>query len=435
VRDALLDDGFLALLIFAAVYIVMVLNLADRTVAVLFGALTMVGLGILSEQEAIESVHWEAIGLIFGMFVLVAALNDSGFFRWIGLHALKITRFNLLKVFIVFCSLSAFLAAFMDSITVMIFMASLSIEVCAILKAPALPMIIAEICAANIGGSATMVGDPPNVIIGTALDMTFIDFATNTGPIAMFAFAVNLIFFGFFYRRMFEKSMNKNNVDIEKIIEEHKDLDPFTAIRDLRQMRIALIIFAFTVTLLIMHSVLDLLVAYVAILGASLVILIGGRQMDHLIDKIDWHTLVFLAGLFVMVGGLDASGVLGDFANSLADLTGGNLILIVTVVLWTAGLMSALFDNVPLSAAMIPVIQTIAEKTGISLESLGYTLALGCDVGGNATPIGASANVVGLAVAEKHGLKHSWREYCKVAIPATLIVLATINLLILVLIF
>lgn len=426
-----MDHAIIALLIFAAVYIVIVLNRADKTVAVLFGALTMVGLGILSEEQAIAAVHWEALGLIFGMFILVAALSESGFFRWIGLHALKITNFNLVWIFIVFCGLAAFLAAFMDSITVMIFMASLTIEVCLILKAPPLPFIFAEICSANIGGSATMVGDPPNVIIGAALDLTFIDFVTHTGAIAVFAFGVNLIVFGLWYRHIFEK----RNVDIEKIIEEHKDLDPFSAIVNLRQMRIALMVFAFTVTLLMIHNVLDLLVAYVAILGASLVLLIGGRTMDHLIDKIDWHTLVFLAGLFVMVGGLEASGVLADFAYFLADISGNNIALIVTILLWSAGLMSALFDNVPLSAAMIPVIQTISQETGIALNSLGYTLALGCDIGGNATPIGASANVVGLAVAEKMGYKHTWKEYCKVAIPAMAITMLVVNVLVLLLLF
>ncbi|MDH4123189.1 MAG: SLC13 family permease, partial [Thermoplasmata archaeon] len=301
-----MDNALIALIIFAVVYIVIVLDLADRTVAVIFGALLMVGLGILNEQDAVASIHWEAIGLIFGMFVLVAALSESGFFRWIGLHALKATNFNLLKIFIVFCGLSAFLSAFMDCITVMVFMASLTIEVCAILKAPPLPIIFAEICSANIGGSATMVGDPPNVIVGTELNLTFIDFATHTAPIAIVAFAVNLLFFGLWYKGIFERK----NVDLKKIIEEHKDLDPFSAVTDIHQMRMALMVFAFTVTLLIMHNVLDLIVAYVAILGAALVIILGRRRLDDLIQKIDWHTIVFLAGLFVMVGGLEKSGLL-----------------------------------------------------------------------------------------------------------------------------
>ncbi len=424
-----MDSGVIAMLIFAVVYVVMVLDLMDRTVAVLFGALTMVGLGILGEKEVIGYIHWEALGLIFGMFVLVAALKDSGFFRWIGLHALKATKFETLRVFIIFCALSAFLAAFMDSITVMVFMASLTIEVCAILRIPPLPFIIAEICSANIGGSATMVGDPPNVIIGTALNLTFMDFAVHTGPIAMFAFAVNLTVFGFWY----EKILNRKHHDVKKIIEEHKDLDPFSAIVDLRLMRVSLMVFMVTVTLLILHHVIDLLVAYVAILGAALVLFLGGRELDHLVDKIDWHTIIFLAGLFVMVGGLDSSGVLSSFAHSLLGLTGGETVLVLCVVFWSAAVLSAILDNVALSAAMVPIIQTMASETGIPITKLAYTLALGCDFGGNATPIGASANVVGLAVAEKHGVRFTWRIYCTVAIVATVVTLVVANVLILLL--
>jgi Na+/H+ antiporter NhaD/arsenite permease-like protein len=424
------DDGVIGIAIFAVVYVAMVFDLVDRTVAVLFGALTMVGLGILGEKEVIHYIHWEALGLIFGMFVLVAAMKDSGFFRWIGLHALQITKFETLRIFIVFCGLSAFLAAFMDSITVMVFMASLTIEVCAILRVPPMPFLIAEICSANIGGSATMVGDPPNVIIGTALDLTFSDFARNTGPVAMIAFAVNIIVFGIVY----EKLLNRKHHDVRQIMEEHKDLDPFSAIKDLRLMRVSLIVFIFTVTLLIMHSVIDVLVAYAAILGATLVLFLGGRKMDHLVDKIDWHTIVFLGGLFVMVGGLDSSGVLSSFAHSLVDFTGDGVVLVTIVILWSAVLLSALLDNVALSAAMIPVIQTISADTGIPVKTLAYTLALGCDIGGNATPIGASANVVGLAVAEKHGIKFTWAQYCKVAIPATIVTMIAVNVLVFILI-
>ena len=426
-----MDNGLLALIIFVAVYIVMVLDLADRTVVVIFGALTMVGLGVLTEGEAIAAIRWEAIGLIFGMFILVAALTESGFFRWIGLLALKKTKFDLLKIYIVFCGLSALLAAFMDCITVMVFMASLTVEVCVILKAPPLPIIFAEIFSANIGGSATMVGDPPNVIIGTALNLNFVDFATHTAPIAMIAFSVNLVFFGLWYKKMFEKK----NVDVKKIMEEHKDLDPFGAVKDLNQMRMALMVFAFTVTLLILHSVLDLLVAYVAILGGALVILLGRRKMDNLIEKVDWHTIVFLAGLFVMVGGLEKSGLFAQFANALVGLSGDSPIMVATLLLWTVSLLAAVFDNIPLSAAMVPVIQSISAHTGISVNSLAYTMTVGWDIGGNATPIGASTNIVGLAIAEKSGIKYSWKEYCKVGIPAVIVTMIVVNVVVILLLF
>jgi Na+/H+ antiporter NhaD/arsenite permease-like protein len=422
-----LDASLVAIIIFAAVYILMVLELADRTVLVIFGALLMVGLGILDESEAIAAVHWNAIGLIFGMFIIVAALSESGFFRWIGLRSLAVARFNPFKVFVLFCSLSAFLAAFMDSITVLVFMAALSIEVCAILKMPPFPMIIAQICSANIGGSATIMGDPPNVVIGTALDLTFMDFVTHTAPIAIIAFLINLLFFGLWYRKIFRN----RGVDAERIMEEHRDLDPFSAVKDVRQMRLALMVFAFTVTLLVMHHVLDLLVAFVAVLGSALMLLVRRRKLDDIIEKIDWHTIIFLAGLFVMVGGLENTGVLDGLAESFVGASGGSNTVLVLMMFWSVALISALLDNIPVAAAMVPVIRSMSTDTGLDESSLAFTNALACDISGNATPIGASANVVGLAVAEKNGIGWSWKEYLKVAVPATLVVLSVVSVLVL----
>lgn len=422
-----MDTSLIAIIIFAAVYVLMVLELADRTVLVIFGALLMVGLGVLDESEAVASIHWNAIGLIFGMFILVAALSESGFFRWIGLKSLHVARFDPFKVFVLFCALSAFLAAFMDSITVLVFMASLSIEVCSILKIPPLPMIIAQICSANIGGSATIMGDPPNVVIGTALDLTFMDFVTHTAPIAIVAFLVNVTFFWLWYRKIFRTK----GVDLEKIKREHEDLDPFSAVKDIKQMRLALVIFTFTVTLLVMHHMLDLLVAFVAVLGSALMLLVRRRKLDDILEKIDWHTIIFLAGLFVMVGGLERTGVLDGLADFFVGASGGSTELLVLMLFWSVALISALLDNIPVAAAMIPVIRSLSADTGLSGSSLAFTTALACDVSGNATPIGASANVVGLAVAEKNGVHWSWKEYCKVAIPATLVVLSVISVLVL----
>jgi len=364
------------------------------------------------------------------MFILVAGLNESGFFRWIGLLALRAAEFNIVKIFLIFNCLAAFLAAFMDSITVMIFMATLSIEVCVILRVPALPIIISEICSANIGGSATMVGDPPNVIIGTALGLSFSDFAAHTGPITIVVFGLNLSFFYLVYRK---KILIKNTQENEEIVREHRELDPHSAIINIRQMRLSLMAFAFTVTLLVMHDTIDMLVSYIAILGAALVLLIRGRKMGDMIDKIDWHTIVFLAGLFVMVGGLEHTGMLAGIGHAIIGAVGDNPLLIATSILWFAAILSAILDNVPLSAAFVPIIRSISEQTGMDVNSLGYTLALGCDVGGSATPIGASANVVGLAVAEKNGIHCTWKYYCRLCIPAMLICMIIINALVLIL--
>ena len=420
-------EFILAIGIFAGVFILMISGKVHRTAAVIAGAVLMVGIGIMDEQAVIESIEWEALGLIFGMFVLVAALTESGFFRFLGLHALRIAKFQPLKIFILFSVISAILAAFMDSITVLIFMATLIVEVCAILKMPVLPFLLGAITSANIGGSATMVGDPPNIVIGTALDYSFMDFVVHTGPIAIVIFFVNLGFFYLWYKKIFRNE----DVDLDAIYKEHADLEPWTAVKDHRLMTLSLSIFAFTVTLLILHHSLGLIVAFVAIMGATRVLLFGGEKMPELIEKLDWHTLLFLAGLFVLVGGLEHAGVLEVIANGIIDIGGGSLVMTLTLILWVSAFSSALLDNVPFAAAMVGVIQNVSENTSVGLDPMAYTLAMGCDVGGNATPIGASANVVGLAVASKHGVKTTWKEYCKVAFPAMIISMIVINILIL----
>jgi Na+/H+ antiporter NhaD/arsenite permease-like protein len=207
-------------------------------------------------------------------------------------------------------------------------------------------------------------------------------------------------------------------------------IDPFLAVKDIRLLRMSLVVFAFTVTLLVLHQALDLVVAFVALLGATLILILGGRDMPDLVAKVDWHTLVFLGGLFVIVGGLDHAGVLDEVARTLGGLAGGNLPALLLLLMWASAGLSMVLDNVPFAAAMVPVIRDLSAQ-GIPLGPMTWTLALGTDLGGNATPIGASANVVGLAIAEKHHIRVSWREYLRPAVPATFLALAVATLFLL----
>ncbi len=419
-------DKALAVAILVVVYALIVSDRVHRTTAVLLGVVLTLGLGILTIEDAMVFVNWEALGLIFGMFILVSALTQSGFFRWIGLHALRAADFRAPRIFFLFAGLSALLAAFMDSITVLIFMASLTIEVCRVLELHPAPFLLGAITSANIGGSATMIGDPPNVILGTSLNLGFGDFVVNTGPIAVAAFLANAAFFYVYFRKT---DLHAKGRSARDLLEQHRELEPFTAVRDVRLMRVALVVFAFTVTLLILHQLLDLVVAFVALLGATLVLIFGGKDMPELVEKIDWHTLLFLGGLFVIVGGLDKTGVLKDTAAAISDVAGGNLPLLLTTLLWSSALLSMLLDNIPFAAAMVPIIRNLSLQQGVAVAPLAWTVALGADIGGNGTPIGASANIVGLAVAEKGGVRLTWPEYVRVAMPAMFITVAVVNLL------
>ncbi len=418
-------DQFLAVGIMALVYALIVSERVHRTTAVLLGVVLVMGTGLLTVSEAAEFVDWNALGLIFGMFILVAAMTESGFFRWIGLHTLHAARFGPARTFLLLCGLAALLAAFMDSITVMIFMGGLALEACQLLGLRPAPFLIGMIMSANIGGSATMAGDPPNVILGTSLNLGFPDFLVNTGPIALAAFAVTA---GYVYLAQRRTGLRADTDRPATALAADGGLDPASAIRDWRLLRVSLVVFAFTVTLLILHQVLDLMVAFIALLGATLVLMLGGKDMPALVTKIDWHTLTFLGGLFVIVGAMEKSGVLESAAAALGGVAAGNLVLLALLLLWSSALLSMFVDSVPLAAAMVPIIRGLASQAGVPVAAFAWPVALGTDVGGSGTPIGSSPNVVGLAVAEKAGVHVSWREYLGIALPATLLGLVVCSL-------
>ena len=427
----------IAIVIFLVIYALLISDKIHRTIVAIWGAFLFAGLpiftpqgmkmGILSQGDLLHYENWEALGLIFGMFTLVAALRESGFFRWLGLTLVKWANFDPLKLFVLFAVAAAVLSAFMDSITVLLFMATLIVEVCGLLKLNPLPFLFLTICSANIGGSATMVGDPPNIIIGTSFHYSFMDFVLNTGPIALAAFAVNLAFFYVWYRKIFA---DRKKI-AEEAIEKHLDINPASAITDLKLMRLGIAIFAIVAVLLSIHHILGVSVAFVGILGASLILLLGGEKMPEVLERIDWHTLIFFACLFIMVGGLEKVGVLSDIANQIALISGGNPLIAVTAILWMSAILSAFIDNVPFAAAMVPIVKSLSAATGIPLATMAWALALGTDIGGNGTPIGASANVVGLSVTEKRtGKKISWAEYCKVAVPSALVSVTVCSILV-----
>ena len=426
-----------AILIFLLIYFLLITEKLHRTIVALWGALLFaslpvlttegIKLGILTQGDLLHYENWEALGLIFGMFTLVAALRESGFFRWLGLTLVKWANFDPLKIFIFFAVASVVLSAFMNSITVLMFMATLTVEVCGLLRINHLPFLFLEICSANIGGSATMVGDPPNIIIGTSFHFSFLDFVFNSGPIALLAFLANLLFFYLWYQAVFK---DRKRI-AQEASEKHLTIDPASALTDLKLMRRGVVVFGVVMILLALHHVLNLSVAFVGILGASLVLLLGGEKMPEVLERIDWHTLIFFACLFIMVGGLEKVGVLADIAQWIANISGGRPFLAVMIILWVSAILSAFIDNVPFAAAMVPVVKDLSLQTGIPLSTLAWALVLGTDIGGNATPIGASANVVGISVSEKRtGKKITWKEYCLVAAPSTLISILVCSILI-----
>ena len=371
-------------------------------------------------QEHIESygINWQTIVFIGGMMVMVEGLGEVGFFRWMCLLLAKMVNYKVVPILIVFTLLSGFLAMFIDSITVLLFMAMVTIELARLLKFDPVPVIIALIFAANTGGAATMSGDPPNIIIGTALGYNFTDFAANTGPIAWIGMLFTLAFFYFVFRKTLTSS-EKNKPDTPTT----KYPQPSEAIINPRLFRINAAIFVGVIVLIVTHAETGISMALIGVIAAAVTLLVASRKALHVISRVDWRTLLFFIGLFICVGGLEVTGVLEMLAQFIGNVSGGSLMLVIPLILWISAFASAIVDNIPFAATMVPVIVNLSKTAGLKLPTLAWTLALGTDIGGNATPIGASANVVGTAIAEKEGYPISWGRFCKYAVPATIMVL------------
>ena len=364
--------------------------------------------------EATTGINWATIIFICGMMVMVEGMARVGFFRWLCMEIARRVKYRIMPLFFAFFVMSCCLAMFIDSITVILFLVAVTIELSRLMKFNPVPMIVAEIFAANLGGSATMCGDPPNIIIGTSLGYSFFDFLLHTGLIALISMLVMLVYFYFAFRKELVQ---------EAIIDPSSVPDPKTAITDKNGFIVSTVIFLCAVVLLVTHATTGLTVALIGVLVAAVTLITSHKHIKEILGKVDYSTLLFFIGLFVVVDGLEQTGVLTLIANLIAKLCNGNAAVMVAVIIWISGIASAFVDNIPFAATMVPIIQTLAATQGVHIDTLAWSLAMGTDVGGSATPIGASANVVGISTATKSGHPISWGYYCKKAAPATCIVL------------
>ena len=373
-------------------------------------------------SEASAGINWETIVFIAGMMIMVEGMANSGFFRWLCMKIAKLVKYQIIPIFITFMLLSFVLAMFIDSITVILFLAAVTVELSQLLKFNPVPMILAEIFCANLGGSATMCGDPPNIIIGTSLGFSFADFVTNTGLIAVIALVLVVIYFYFIFRK--ELTENAGKIDPSTLP------DPEEAIVSKKGFIISCVIFLCAVVLLVTHSQTGLTVSCIGVFIAAVTLITSGKDALDLLKKVDYKTLLFFVGLFVVVGGLEQTGILTILAGFIGKVSGGNLMVMIAIIIWVSAIASAFIDNIPFAATMIPVIDSLAAAQGVDISILAWALAMGTDIGGSATPIGASANVVGIATAAKSGHMIKWGKYCKAMAPATILVVLVSMLMI-----
>ena len=436
----------LAIIIFLAMFLLIILEIWERQwITLACGLLTLLlvfGLGMHSmgaimrtlnlqsffttgfwyaageSSEASSGINWQTIIFIAGMMIMVEGMAKVGFFRWLCMEIAKMVKYQVIPIFMTFMLLSFVLAMFIDSITVILFLAAVTIELSQLLEFDPVPMILSEIFCANLGGSATMCGDPPNIIIGTSLGYSFTDFITNTGLMAVVSLVFVVIYFYFAFRKELKKS-GANKKD-------HASYpDPKEAIIDKRGFIASCIIFLCAVVLLVSHAQTGLTVSTIGVAIAIVTLIVAGKDALELLKKVDYKTLLFFVGLFVVVSGLEETGVLKILAGFIGSVSGGNIAVMIAIIIIVSAVASAFIDNIPFAATMIPVITDLAsDVAGVNLTVLAWALAIGTDIGGSATPIGASANVVGIATAAREGHIIKWGKYCKYMAPATIIVVA-----------
>jgi Na+/H+ antiporter NhaD/arsenite permease-like protein len=424
------SSAIIALLTFLITYGILATEKINRTIVVGAGSLVLLILGVLNLNQAINYVNWETIGLLFGMFIIVVVLSDSGFFSYLAFVLAKKLKYNPQTMLIVFPLLAGLLASFVDSITVMLFLAALTIEIAKIVRFDPAPLVVAEVVIANTGGASTLIGDPPNVILGTQLGFGFSEFVVNNGPIAVVAalLSVGVLFL-----------MQRNKVAPSAEIDDSalSAIRPERTITNKRMLRLGIGALLVAVALLISHGYIQqvynipITVALAALIPAFVLLLVGGRETEAVVKKVDYDVLLFFIGLFIIVGGLEKTGVIGMLANGLVSIAAGNNAVLLSLLLWGSALVSGVIDNVPFALTMSYVIREISFVPSVLATSIMvWAVSLGTDIGGNLTPIGASANVVAYSSLEKHGRRIGWVRWIKITAPPTLVALMLCNLLV-----
>ncbi|MBP5267254.1 MAG: citrate transporter [Ruminococcus sp.] len=431
-----------AVIIFVGMFIMIVLDKIERqyvtlgsgilTLGVVFGLCMKNGSAIVRtlalgdffkkdfwyqvEESESAGINWATIIFIAGMMLMVEGMAKAGFFRWLCMKIAFLVKCKTVPVFLTFTILAAVLSMFIDSITVIMFLAAVTVELAHLLKFNPIPMILSEIFCANLGGSATMCGDPPNIIIGTSLGFSFFDFLMNTGIAAGISLVVSVLFLYLAFRKdLVTKDGEK--IDISKLPK------PSEAITNKKDFIISSIIFGCAVVLLITHGTTHLTVATIGLFIGIITLIANAKHASEILKKVDYKTLLFFIGLFIVVSGLEETDILDKIAKFIENISGGDVKLMIAIIVWVSAIASAFVDNIPFAATMVPVIKNLAAASGTPISTLAWALAIGTDIGGSATPIGASANVVGTSVAAKNGHPISWGRYCKKLAPATVIVL------------
>jgi Na+/H+ antiporter NhaD/arsenite permease-like protein len=387
-------DVMLAGGIFLVAYALIASERFDRTLIALLGGLLVVVLGIIDQHEAFAAIDFNVIFLLAGMMVIASGLSRTGFFEYVAGRAIHASKGDPYRLLIVLAILTAFLAAVLDNVTTVVLLTPVTLSLARTLRVSPLPYLLSQIFASNIGGTATLIGDPPNILIGSAAGLDFVDFLVHLAPVVLIIMAGFVVLM----RRSFRGSMEDDANRLDRL----SHLDPAAAIKDRRLMTRALVVLGLTIVGFLFHSALGLEAATIAMLGATVLMIVGPLDPHDALREIEWNTLFFFVGLFMLIEAVVHVGIVGGIAEALADATGGRLDLATMGILWFSAIASAIVDNIPYTATAIPIVQGLIDS-GLTGDVLWWSLALGACLGGNLTIVGASANIVVANLAARDG--------------------------------
>ena len=415
-------NEIIAIAVFLVVIVLIMTEKVHRTSAALAGAVVLLLTNVLTVDKAVGYIDFNTIGVLVGMMLFVAVIKNSGVFEYIAIRAAKMAKGDPWKIMVAFIIITAFLSAFLDNVTTVLLVGPMTITIARMLNINPVPFLITQVFAANIGGTATLIGDPPNIMIGSATGLGFLDFVANTGIVAVVSIVVIIIIMRFLYK-------TKLMADAEAI-SAVSHLDENKAIEDQALLIKSLIMICLVVIGFIFHSQIGIESSTVALSAAAIIMVIGRQNIDYAIGEVEWPTILFFVALFIVVGGLDETGVIGQLANLVLSTTEGHPVVTMMVLLWASALLSSVLDNIPFVATLIPLVIALGEG-GMDVEPLWWAISLGACLGGNGTLIGASANVVLSGVSGKHGYPITFKTYTKIGFPIMIvtIVISTVFLL------
>jgi len=414
--------------VLVGMYVILITEVVHRTALALFGALVMLIVlfttGVLDPHNSVDfvigAIDFNTIGLLLGMMVIVGILGETGIFQYIGIKAAKISKGNVWTLMVLLAIITAVGSAFLDNVTMVLLMVPVTISVCRILNINPISFILAQIFASNIGGATTLIGDPPNIMIGSAAGIDFLTFAYHMTPEIILTMGVTIVLFKF----MFRKDLKQKPENVQKL----QELDEKKEIKDVMLLKKSAIILGAVILMFMLHGMLGLEVSIIALGGAAVLLVVTGKQPYIALKHVEWPTLLFFCGLFVIVGGVEVSGALELLAHNILELTGGDLGTTLFTIVLTSAFASAFVDNIPFTATMIPIIENISVDPSFAktladytYNPLWYALAFGADLGGNGTLIGASANLVAVAICEKFGYRIFFREFLIKGLPLMII--------------